>query len=250
MRENGWHYLSPASYTLSKEEKESMFECLGSIKVPSRYSLNIKGILNVREKKFTNLKSHDSHVLMIQLLSVPLHGILPENVQLNIINLCAFHNAISQKVIDPDNFIKLQKDVVQCLVGFDLIFLPSFFNIMTHILVHLVKEIDILGPVFLHNMFPFEMFMAVLKKYVHNRAHPEGSIASGYGIEEVIEFCVDFIDDLKPIGVPESRYEGRIRGKGILEKKAYICMDDFSFKKSTLHGSSTIFLGGSVHRGT
>jgi hypothetical protein len=65
---------------------------------------------------------------------------------------------------------------------------------MTHILVHLLKEIDILGPVFLHNIFPFERFMAVLKKYVCNRARPEGSIASGYGTEEVIEFCVDFID--------------------------------------------------------
>ena len=41
-------------------------------------------------------------------------------------------------------------------VGFELIFPPSFFNIMTHLLVYLVKEIDILGPVFLHNMFPFE----------------------------------------------------------------------------------------------
>jgi hypothetical protein len=103
---------------------------------------------------------------------------------------------------------------------------------MTHILVHLVKEIDILGPVFLHNMFPFERFMAVLKKYVCNRACPEGSITSGYGTKEIIEFCVDFIDDLKLIGVPESRYEGRIRGKDTLGKKAYICTDDFSFKKS------------------
>jgi hypothetical protein len=48
---------------------------------------------------------------------------------------------------------------------------------MTHLLVHLVKEIFILGPVFLHNMFPLERFMDVLKKYVHNRARPEGSIA-------------------------------------------------------------------------
>jgi hypothetical protein len=103
---------------------------------------------------------------------------------------------------------------------------------MTHILVHLVKEIDILGPVFLHNMFPFERFMAVLNKYVRNHAHPKASIASGYGIEEVIEFRVDFIDDLKPTGVPESRYEGRIHGKGTLGKKAYICTDDFSFKKA------------------
>jgi hypothetical protein len=54
---------------------------------------------------------------------------------------------------------------------------------MTHLLVHLVEEIAILGPVFLHNMHPFERFMGVLKKYVHNRARPEGSISKGYGTE-------------------------------------------------------------------
>jgi hypothetical protein len=46
--------------------------------------------------------------------------------------------------------------------------------------------------------------MAVLKKYVHNRSRPEGCIAKGYGTEEVTEFCVEFIDDLNPIGVPMS----------------------------------------------
>ena len=50
--------------------------------------------------------------------------------------------------------------------------------------------------------------------------------------EEVIDFCVDFIDDLKPIGVPESRYEGRLTGKGTLGKKSYVCTDNFSFKKA------------------
>jgi hypothetical protein len=75
---------------------------------------------------------------------------------------------------------------------------------MMHLLVHLIKEISILGTVFLHNMPPFQRVMGVLKKYVHNRAQPEGSIAKGYGTEEVIEFCIDFISDLDPIGVPES----------------------------------------------
>ena len=112
-----------------------------------------------------------------------------------------------------------------------------------------MKEIDILGPVFLHNMFPFERFMGVLKKCVRNRAHPEGSIASAYGTEDVIDFCVDFIEDLKPIGVPESRYEKILNGKGTLGKKSHVCTDDDSFKKA-LRGSSTIILGGSVYRGT
>ena len=52
--------------------------------------------------------------------------------------------------------------------------------------------------------------MGVLKKCARNRARAEGSIASAYGTEEVIDFCVDFIADLKSIGVPESRYEGKL----------------------------------------
>ena len=163
--------------------------------------------------------------------------------------LCAFLNAVSQKVIDPDNLIKLQNDVVQCLVGFELIFPPSFFNIMTHLIMHLVKEIDILGLVFLHNIFPLERFMGALKKCVRNRARPEGSIASAYGTEEVIEFCVDFIDD-KPIGVPESRYEGRLTGKGTLRKKSYVCTDDFSFKKAHYTVLQQSSLVRPIYRGT
>jgi hypothetical protein len=57
-------YQGPASYALTKEEKKIFFECLSSIKIPSGFSLNIKGIINMAEKKFQNLKYHDYHVLM------------------------------------------------------------------------------------------------------------------------------------------------------------------------------------------
>nr|AAT38070.1 putative TNP2 transposable element [Oryza sativa Japonica Group] len=230
--EKGSYYLSPASYTLSKKEKESMFQCLESIKVPSGYSSNVKRIISTKDKKFTNLKSHDCHVLMTQLLPVIIRGILPDNVRATITKPCAFMNAISQKVIDPESLAALQHDVVQCLVSFELIFPPSFFNIMTHLLCHLVKEIGILGPVYLHNMFPFERYMGVLKKYVRNRSRPEASIAKGYGTEEVIEFCVDFIEDLEPIGVPESIHEGRLRGKGTLGRRAIMTVDNDLFRKA------------------
>jgi hypothetical protein len=133
-----------------------------------------------------------------------LRGVLPEKVRLALVKLCAFLNAISQKAINPWNLVKLQNDVVQCLVSFELAFPPSFFDIMTHLLAHLVKENTILGPVYLHNMWPFERFMSVLKKYVLNRARPEGSITKGYVTEEVIEFCVDFVISIDSIGVPVS----------------------------------------------
>jgi hypothetical protein len=209
-----------------------MFECLNSINVPSGFFSNVKRIINVAEKKFLNLKSHDCHVFMTQLLPVVLRGILPPNVRLATVKLCAFLNAIFQKAINLAHLAKLQNDMVQCLASFELVFLPSFFNIMTHLLVHLIKEISILGLVFLHNMFPFERFMGVLKKHVHNYAQPEGSITKGYGPEEVIEFFIDFIPDLGAIGVPESRHKGRLCGKGTLGKKAYIGKEDDYFRKA------------------
>ena len=110
-RDNWRQYFSLANYTLSKEDKVSMLQCLSSIKAPSGYSSNIKGILNLPEKKLTNLKSHDCHMLMTELLPLLLRGILPENVRLTIMKLCAFLNVISQKIIDPVNLRKLQNDV-------------------------------------------------------------------------------------------------------------------------------------------
>ena len=73
-------YEGPASYALTKEEKEIFFECLLSMKVTTGFSSNIKGIINMQEKKFQNLKSHDCHVIMTQLLPVALVGLLLENI--------------------------------------------------------------------------------------------------------------------------------------------------------------------------
>jgi hypothetical protein len=227
-------YLGLASYTLSKEEKNIMFDCLNSMKVPSGYSSNIKGIINMKDKKFTNLKAHDYHMLMTQLLPIALRVVLPEKVRLALVKLCTFLNTISQKAIDPRNLVKLQIDVVQCLASFELAFPPSFFDIMTHLLVHLVKEITILGPVFLHNMWPFERFMSVLKKYVINRARPEGSITKGYVTEEVIEFYVNFVNSVDSIGVTVSRNEGRLLGKGTIERKACLSNATDLFNKAHL----------------
>ena len=75
---------------LRKKRKKILFECLLSMKVTTGFSSNIKGIINMPEKKFQNLKSHDCHVIMTQLLPVALRGLLPENVRLAIVKLCAF----------------------------------------------------------------------------------------------------------------------------------------------------------------
>jgi hypothetical protein len=44
--------------------------------------------------------------------------------------------------------------------------------------------------------------MVVMKGYVRNRAHPEGSMIEGYTTEKIIDCYADYIkDNEKPIGV-------------------------------------------------
>ena len=74
-------------------------------------------------------------------------------------------------------------------------FPPSFFDMMEHLIVHIVPQMVALGPLYLHQMWSYECYMAVLKGYVQNRAHPEGSIVEGYSTEEVVECCIDYLKD-------------------------------------------------------
>jgi hypothetical protein len=118
---------------------------------------------------------------------------------------------------------------------------------MTYLMVHIVKDIRIFGPIFLHNMFPFEWYMVVLKKYVYKRSSLEGCIAKYHMIEEVIEFYFDYIDELKTISVPLSHHEERLVEKGYLEAKQYRLMTIFhSIKHITQYYHP--FFGGSIYQ--
>jgi ATP-dependent 26S proteasome regulatory subunit len=50
--------------------------------------------------------------------------------------------------------------------------------------------------------------------------------------EDVVEFCVDYVDELCLIGVPVSRHEGRLIGKGTLGKKSINANDHASLSKA------------------
>jgi hypothetical protein len=64
--------------------------------------------------------------------------------------------------------------------------------------------------------------MVVMKGYVRNHAHLEGSMIKGYTTEEVIECCMDYMEDENPIGVPVSLHHGRLSGKGAKGHKLFI----------------------------
>jgi hypothetical protein len=68
-------------------------------------------------------------------------------------------------------------------------------------MIHLAYPIFVLGLLYMHYMYPYERHMVVMKGYVCNHTHTEGSMIEGYTTDEVIECYADYIKDGKPIGV-------------------------------------------------
>ena len=54
----------------------------------------------------------------------------------------------------------------------------------------------------------------VIKGFVRNRSHPDGSIVSGYLTQECISFCENYMDVEKPVGLPRNKHLGRFEGVG------------------------------------
>ncbi|XP_071708293.1 uncharacterized protein [Rutidosis leptorrhynchoides] len=212
-------FLPPACYTMSKVEKTKFCQSLHGIKVPSGYSANIKKLVSLKDLKLIGMKSHDCHVLMTQMIPIAIRGILPDHIRRTITKLCLFFNRIHSKVIDPEELDEYQQDIILTLCELEMYFPPSFFDVMVHLISHIVGEIKACGPVFLRYMYPFERYTSILKGYVRNHNRPEGSIVEGYAYEEVIEFCTDYMNGYRSIGIPQSRHKGRLTGQGTLGRK-------------------------------
>ncbi|KAA0059821.1 transposase [Cucumis melo var. makuwa] len=194
-------FIPPACYTLTKEENRCILKTLPRIKVPKGYSSNIRNLVSMTDLKLNSLKSHDCHVLIQQLFPIALRSVLSKHVRYAITKLCIFFNSVCNKVLDAQQLDKLEEDIVVTLCLFEKYFPHSYFTIMIHLTVHIVREVKLCGPIYLRWMYHFERFMKVIKNSVRNRYRSEGCIAESYLIEEAIEFCSDFLSGVDPVGL-------------------------------------------------
>ena len=71
-------------------------------------------------------------------------------------------------------------------------FPPSFFDVMTHLVYHLVDELDVCGLVSSRWMYHVERYMKTLEQYVRNMARPEACMAEGYARDECLRFITKY----------------------------------------------------------
>jgi hypothetical protein len=93
---------------------------------------------------------------MQQLLPVALRGSLPNKVVRPLIELSAFFRGICSKTLTVEDLNRLENDIPIILCKLEKIFPPGFFTSMVHIVIHLVRECRLGGPVQFRYMYPWE----------------------------------------------------------------------------------------------
>lgn len=112
-----------------------------------------------------------------------------------ILCLCRVFKRLCAKVVDPTMMGDLKKEVAITLTLLEQEFLPSIFDVMTHLLIHLVEKLELCGLIQTQWMYPIERYLKTLNGYVENIAKPKGSMAKRYAIEEVVGFCIKYLVD-------------------------------------------------------
>ena len=93
-----------------------------------------------------------------------------------------------------EDIVKLIYSIRETLCWLEMVFPPTVFDIMMHLLVHLDEEAKVGGRMCYRWMSLVARYLHTIKGYVRNKTHPEGSIAEGYIAEECLTFCSRFLD--------------------------------------------------------
>src|SRR5436190_8733348 len=128
-------------------KKKAICKCLCGVRVPTGYSSNIKNLVSMKDLKLVGMKLHDCHVMMTQMLPIAIRCIKLDYVKLTVTRLCHFFNAIAHKVIDPAELSAINIEIAKILYLLEMVFPLSLFDMMVHLLGHIMDEIKILGLV-------------------------------------------------------------------------------------------------------
>ena len=178
-------------------ERNKFCEWLAELKFPDGFSSNISNCVSLRDCKITGLKSHDCHVFLQRLLPIAAQGFLRSDIALALTELSTFFKELCARTLDVNRLSQLQTDIVTILCKLEMIFPPSFFDVMVHLAVHLPREAILGGPVQYRWMHPFERYLGKFKRYVKNKARPEGSIAEAYIHTECLTFCSMYLQNIE-----------------------------------------------------
>ena len=149
-------------FSMKSNDKKEFLKFVSSVKFLDGYASNIAHCVNVDGGKFAGLKSYDCHVFMQRLFHVGIRHLLPEDVVKPIMLSSRFFSQLTERTLQKTNVNQLPHDIVQVLCKFEMIFPPTFFTSMVHVMVHLPGEALLAGPVNYRWMYLIERYIILI----------------------------------------------------------------------------------------
>jgi hypothetical protein len=173
-----------ARNTLSKEQKKALCDFLRKVKFPGGFASNNSRCLNADGTEVQGLKTHDCPNLLQRILPAAMRWFLDKDIYEAIAELGTFFRQLCSRTLDKDVLAEMKKEIPIILVKLEKKIPSTFFDVMIHLVVHLLDEALHRGPVQYGWMYPIERQLYTLKRYVWNRSRSEGSIAEAYVANE------------------------------------------------------------------
>lgn len=185
------NFLKPkAPYVFTENEKEDFMKRVSSTRTPTGFSSTLTK--HVGEKTLSGLKSHDHHVLLQYITPAAVCHSLLRGPRETVIRLECLFERICARVVELDEIPDLLTYAAETLCMLEVWFPPSVFDIMTHLPIHLVQELAMLGPVHSRWCYGVERYLGILTSYVRNTSRPEACMASRYTVDESLGFVTEF----------------------------------------------------------
>ena len=153
---NGKFTLKRGDYTLKNDDLKKVCAWLKKLKFPDGYASNIGNCVNIKDTSFYAFKSHDCHVFMQRLLPLAIRGFVTEEIYEAVTELCMFFRVLCSKTLHVDDLVEMRRTIAQTICRLERIFPPGFFDSMEHLIIHLVDEAILGGPVHYRWMYQYE----------------------------------------------------------------------------------------------
>ncbi|WMV42522.1 hypothetical protein MTR67_035907 [Solanum verrucosum] len=162
-----------ASDSFTMEQKRKICEWVESLKIPDGYDSNLGKRVDSERGILHGMKSHDCHVFMKQLLPIAFCG-LPENIWKPMAEISLFFKDLCSSTLRVQNLVRMAKNIVVISNKLEKILPPGFFDVMEHLLIHLVHEALLGGPVQYRWMYHFERSIGKSKRGIKNKHRVKG----------------------------------------------------------------------------
>jgi hypothetical protein len=176
-----------------------------NLKFPDGFATGFRMAVNLKTRKLIGVKSHDYDVMMEWLLPNMLRGYVHKDVWKMLAELSYLYRQLCAKEFRKEMIEKLEKEILVLLCKLEKIFPPGLFNPMQHLLIHLLYEAKVGGPVQYMWMYPFERALKKLRHMVGNKARVERCITEEFKYKEIAYFTSVYFTEEHNVNAPTMR---------------------------------------------